>query len=166
MYEGDQSKDRAHRKEHDPAGVEKRRVLARPQDQEPYDDKSADPDPVQQQATPKVDAVGAKLAARPYHGQGGTEEEAEGAGVGSFVDPRRVDTGLVDQGHGRGGEGCTGQGETGQPVTPRNETKAEQEQPGPDQIELLLHRQRPQVVERWRRAEASEVGGLADDVPP
>src|SRR5215210_5176504 len=146
MYEGGQDQDRCHRKEHDPTFVQKRRVLARPPDQDPYHDQPDDSRTLNQEAASIVDAVGAKLTARPYHGQRGTNEEAEGAGVGSFVDPRRVYAWLVDQGHSGGGEGRASQGQAGQDVAPRDVTQPEPEQPGPDQIELLLHSQGPQVI--------------------
>jgi hypothetical protein len=50
---------------------------------------------------------------------------------------------------------------TGQPVAPADITQAEPEQERPDQVELLLYRQGPKVVEGRRRPEPGEIGGLA-----
>ena len=107
-----------------------------------------------------------KVAARPHHCQGGAEEKTEGAGVGTFVDPRGVYPRLVEHRHGDGRYGRDRQGQAHQLVTPAGVTQPEPEQERPDQVKLLLHRQGPEVVERRRWPEASEVGGLADDVPP
>ena len=41
-----------------------------------------------------------------------------------------------------------------------------QHHPRPHQVELLLHRQRPQVVERRGRGEPGVVGVVLEDVPP
>src|SRR5215207_2019481 len=108
MYKSGQDHNRRHRKEHDPTLVQKRRVLARPPDHDSYHDQPEDSSTFNQDAASIADAVRAKPTARPHHGQSSTDEEAEGAGVGSFVDPRRVDAWLVDQGHGDGGEGRAG----------------------------------------------------------
>ena len=165
MGKGGHDPDRTHRQQHVPAEVEKRRVLARTPDQERNDGQPGDPRPVQKQATPDGE-VRAKVAARPHHGQGGAYEEARGAGVGSFVDSRGIDPRLVKQRHNDGREGCSCQGNAGKPVAPTGVTQAEPEQERPDQVKLLLNRQGPQVVERWRRPEAREVGGVDYDVPP
>src|SRR5918994_1336322 len=166
MYEGGQDQDRRYRKEHDPTFVQKRRVLARPPDQDPYHDQPHDSPTVNQEAASIVDAVGAKPTARPHHGQCSTDEEAEGTGVGSFVDPRRVYAWLMDQGHSEGGESRASQGQAGQGVAPRDVAHPEPEQPGPDQIELLLNSQGPQVIQRRWWPEPGEGGCLANNVPP
>src|SRR5918995_2591061 len=114
MYEGGQEKDRRHRKEHDPTVVQKRRILARPPDQDPYHDQPNDCSTVNQEAASMVGAVGAKLTARPHPGQCGTDEEAEGAGVGSLVEPRRVYAWLVEQGHSDSRESCARQSQAGE----------------------------------------------------
>src|ERR671939_1181572 len=181
MGNGGHDQDRGHRQQHDPTAVEKRRVLIRPTDQEGDDDQPDDSRTVQKLhtayklptpkvATPKLTTpkgeVRAKAAARPHHGQGGTHEQAKGAGVGSLVDPRGVGSRLVKQRHGGGREGRGRKGQDSQPVAPTDVTQAEPEQPRPDKVKLLLYRQGPQVVERWRRPEAREVGDVAEDVPP
>src|SRR5215207_3659612 len=166
MHEGGQDQDRRHRKEHDPTFVQKRRVLTRPPDQDPYHGQPYDSRTVNQEAASTVDGVGEKLTARPHHGHCGADEEAEGAGVGSFVDSRRVYTWLIDQGHSEGRESRASQGQAGQGVAPGDVTQPEPEQPGPDQIELLLYSQGPQVIQRRWWPEAGEVGCLAKNVPP
>src|SRR5829696_1552455 len=179
MGKGGHDQDRGHRQQHDPTAVEKRRVLIRLPDQEGYDDQPEDSRTVQKQAqstftptftstlaTPKGEEVRARAVARPHHGQGGTNEEAKGTGVGSLVDPRGVGPWLVKQRHDGGREGRGREGQAGQLVAPTAVTQAEPEQQRPDQVKLLLYRQGPQVVERWRRSEAREVRGVAEDVPP
>ncbi len=47
-----------------------------------------------------------------------------------------------------------------------DEQQAGQQQPRPGEVELLLHGQRPQVVERLRRREPREVGLALDDQVP
>ena len=49
---------------------------------------------------------------------------------------------------------------------PWHAQQAQPEQPGPGQVELLLHRQRPQVVKRAGRREQGEVGAVMGDVVP
>ena len=44
--------------------------------------------------------------------------------------------------------------------------QSEPEQPGPDQVELLLHRQGPQMSEGRRRTEPGEVRDVLEDQPP
>ena len=152
MDEGSHRRGRRHRKQHDPPVVQRRRELVRAPDQERYHDEPDGPNAVEQDAPPAGE-VGAETAARPHHGQSGTDQEAEGAGVGALVHPRRVYTGLVDQPHGGGGERRAGQGQAGQDRTGHDratagESQDDKEKPGPDQVELLLHRQRPQVIQR------------------
>jgi hypothetical protein len=101
MGKGCHYQDRGHREQQDPTAVERHRVLIRPPDEECYDDQPYDSRTVQKQAAPNGEAR-TEAAARPHHGQGCTHEEAKGAGVGSFVDPRGVDPRLVKQCHDGG----------------------------------------------------------------
>ena len=73
-----------------------------------------------------------------------------------------------------GRDGRDGRGESARsvhesappPAQPSREPHEQQYDPRPDQVELFLHREGPQVVERRRRGEPRVVGGVLADVPP
>ena len=111
--------------------------------------------------------------ARPEHRQRRPGEQLECAGVGAVVDARRVERGAVEDRHqdprgDRGGGGDRGEAgaHAGLPCCFRDEPQAEHQEEGPDDVELLLDRERPEVVERRGRREALEVGDVVDDQPP
>ena len=105
-------------------------------------------------------------AAGQHHGQRRSDEEGEDPGVGPVVDPGGIATGRVEDGHldGRGGSQPQGQQHPG----PLHVDPAEPDQQDqrPDQVELLLDGQRPEVPERRRRTELGEVGDVLEDEPP
>ncbi len=116
----------------------------------------------------------AQLAARPDHRQRRAEEQLEGAGVGAVVDPRGVEARVVEDRHQDRRGGGEDQRRHGQPRPhPRRRARAllDQAHPAeqherPEDVELLLDRQRPEMAERFRRAEAGEVGDVLEDQLP
>ena len=97
---------------------------------------------------------------------------AEGPGVRAVVDPRRV---VARAGRTwpwpqprrrRAAAWPPRAGDGRRCARPREPAQPEPQQPRPDQVELLLHGQRPQVPERRRRAEPGEVGAVLGDQPP
>ena len=120
----------------------------------------------------RLAGLGRHAPARPGERQGRSDQERERAGVSAVVDAGRIVAGPVQRDHG--GHRCGGEHERpgGQPApaclvaqAPGQE-QAEQDQPRPDQVELLLHRQRPQVPERRRCREPGKVRGVLRDQPP
>ena len=65
-----------------------------------------------------------------------------------------------------GGGGAAEQSQQQHPEAVREEPNREQHHPWPHQIELLLDRERPQVIERQRLGEAREVRPVHDDRGP
>ncbi len=165
--------DARHREQHEAALVEEGGVLVGAPDQQGDAGQAGDAGAVEQAAGARRDP-GPQPAARPDHRQGGAGEQLEGAGVGPVVDPRGVEAGVVEEGHGGGRGDRQGQRRDGQPRAHTggggrdlaHEADPEQQQEGPDDVELLLHPQRPEVVERRGRAEAGEVGDVLEDQPP
>ena len=159
-----------HRQQHQPAPVEERRVLAGPPHQHGDQQQPARPGGVQQ-VPPGRESGGAP--AGPQHGQRRPDEQRERAGVGAVVDPGGVVAGVVQQRHlggRRGGQHQRGQRQRPEPADPAAlpppEPQAEPQQARPDQVELLLDRQGPQMAQRRRRAELGEVRGVLRDQPP
>ena len=148
--------------------VEERRVLADSPDHDEDDDQAGERRHVE--PDPPVAAGHGRLRARPDHRERGTDQQAGRPGVGALIDPGRVEARLVEGEHGRGGgrgEAQRRQREPGQELrlAPDQEHPGQQ-QPRPDQVELLLHGERPEVVERLRRREPAEVGGVRPDQVP
>ncbi len=111
-------------------------------------------------------ACGRQPAQRPGQRQRRPDEQGRGVRVGAVIHPRRVRAGHVDQGHGQRGQGRSGPGHAGpEAAGPAGLEDHEQEQ-RPDQVELLLDGQRPQVLERWRRPELGEVRVVRQRLPP
>jgi hypothetical protein len=108
---------------------------------------------------------GAQPPRRPHEGQCRTDEHPGRPRVGALVDPG--DVGAVaeqhrhehtrrDGAHHRGDEG----------PAPTEPTHAEREEHRPDQVELLLDGERPQVLHERGSAHALEVRLLRDDEEP
>ncbi len=115
----------------------------------------------------------AEVPARPDRRQRGTDHQLECTGVGPVVDAGRIDARLVEDEHQdrrREGEAEDRQAEPGTqaPREPRlgDELDPEDHQERPDDVELLLDRQRPEMVERAGRLEGREVRDVVEDQPP
>ncbi|MEJ1229923.1 MAG: hypothetical protein WDM88_03625 [Galbitalea sp.] len=85
-------------------------------------------------------------------------------GIGAVVDPGRVDLRRIEQGHLRGGGQREG-GEDPEPNPAQPHEAHEQQRERPDQVELLLDRQRPEVLEELGRR-PGEVAAAARDREP
>jgi len=101
----------------------------------------------------------------PQEGEGDAEQEPERVRVGAVVDAGGVLAGRGQECHGEGG----GDGQPGGHAhagPPRGqEREEEREEDGPEQVELLLHGERPEVGEQLR-GRAREVGGSGRDLEP
>ena len=87
--------------------------------------------------------------------------------VGAVVDARRVATGAIQQRHEECGErGGREDGDRELHARRSPELQREAEEQRPHQIELLLDRQRPQVLEHRLAAEAREIRLLVEDQVP
>ena len=116
---------------------------------------------------------GAQHPARPDHRQRRADQQLLRPRVGAVVDPGRVEAGAVEHRHQddrdeRRPERHQGQARADLRARPHlgNELQPDQQQEGPEDVELLLDRQRPEVVERLRRRELGEVGDVMEDQPP
>src|SRR5918998_217269 len=111
----------------------------------------------------------AALARSPEQGKGRTQEQARGAGVRAVVDAGGVDPGRVEGGHQqrRGARyGERDEHQAAQAPAPGAKAYPEGEDGGPEQVELLLDRQRPQVPEERGAAHRLEVRLVAEDQVP
>ena len=128
---------------------------------------SADgPDHLEQRAG--VGRRGTAAAPRhPHAGERATEEDPCGPGVGAVVHARRVAVGVVHQPHQRGAGDRPEHQRTEQPAgLAADLLDGEAEDDRPHDVELLLDRERPEVLERRRPAEGVEVRLLGEDQEP
>ena len=170
-----QRRDHQHgrdRERDEAAAVEEGGVLVGLPDHQRDRDQAGDAEAVERVAGAGGDPR-AQLAARPDHRQGRAEEQLEGARVGAVVDPRGVEARVVEGRHQDRRDQRQQQGGDGQPRPHpggqrrlAHELDPEQQDERPDDVELLLDRQRPEVVERAGRGEAGEVGDVAEDQLP
>ena len=172
MDQRDDHHHRGDRQQDHPALVQEGRVVVGAPDQD-RDRHQADHSHAVEDLPGARGHPAGQLAAGPDHRQGRPEEEAECARIGAVVDPRRVEPRLIQKGHREGRGGRERQRHRGEPGANRDrgsalgeEAQAQEQQPGPQEVELLLDRQRPQVAQRGRRAEAGEVGDVLVDHPP
>ena len=94
----------------------------------------------------------------PHHGQGGPDEESRGTGLGAVVHDRGVVAAVVQRRHRHrrkhgGAEDAHQQGQRAaleQPQQPEEDQR-------PHQVELLFDRQRPQMDERRRPPDVTEI---------
>ena len=146
-------------REHDEAAaVEERGVLAGPPDHQRDHQQAGDAERVERVAGAGGDPA-TQFAARPDHRQGGAEEQLEGAGVGAVVDPRGVEARAVEDRHQdrrdqRQQPGSRRPAAAARPEgsgASRTSLTPTQQDERPEDVELLLDRQRPEVVERAGR---------------
>ncbi len=106
------------------------------------------------------------LVAGERHGQGRPDEEGEHPGVRAVVDAGRIAVGDEEDAHldGRGGSGREGEDDHGAPVVQVLHGRQDQERP--EQVELLLDGERPEMAQRRGRAELGEVRDVVEDEPP
>ena len=102
---------------------------------------------------------------RPEDGQEGADHDLLGPGVGAVVEPVRAGAG-VGQGHRHDGRGHGAEGGHHPEAAPAPAAQGEKGHRRPDQVELLLDRQRPGVQQRRRRPEVHEVALVREDEAP
>ena len=167
-----QDQDHGEREQHEPAAVEEGVEFARLPD---HDRDHEQPEPAQPiECLPRLRGdLPAQPATWPDHRQGAAEEQLESAGVGPVVDPGGVGPGLVEDRHQDHRDEAEEHGREGQArahaagrLALGDQLQPEQQDERPDDVELLLDRERPEVVERARRFEAREVGDVAEDLLP
>jgi AAA ATPase containing von Willebrand factor type A (vWA) domain len=114
---------------------------------------------------PAMDAAGdaARLRAVGEHGEEGADREAEGVGVGAVVHARRVDGGVGDAHPRRRRDREDADERQARPAREAHEQHDDEERP--DDVELLLDRERPEVAEHLGHR-LVEVGGSAGDEEP
>ena len=100
--------------------------------------------------------------------QDGAHEQALGAGVRPVVQPGRVDPPARQERHQQGRSEGTGECGEGQPELPATAGQSAQgdRNERPEQVELLLDRQRPRVQQRRRLGELVEVTLPGEHEPP
>ena len=127
--------------------------------------ESEDADDVEDRPDQRPGAAPAQLDRAPDQGQGDARQQPDGVGVGAVVDAGGVAAGVEeDPGQGDRAEGA-GEDADQQPAAP------EQLHPGgederPEEVELLLDRERPEVAEERGPLEALEVGLVGEDEVP
>ena len=103
---------------------------------------------------------------RPAKGQVGAGKKREGARIGAVVDAAGVCAGNIKHKHrqGRGTRQC--QAQLAHAAAAVALLVQEEHDQRPDQVELLLDGQRPEVQHRTWRDHRVKVGLLTEDVPP
>ena len=97
-------------------------------------------------------------------GERGAEHQAHDVGVGAVVDAGGA-VGVEPQGHQGGGEHGQAERRRGAHLGPPGEGEQAQHGQRPEQVELLLDRERPQVHQQLRRGGREVVGAGADLEP-
>ncbi len=124
------------------------------------------PERVEDRADQRAEGfVGADLHRAPDQRQGDAREQADGVGVGAVVDAGGVVAGVEedpgeDDRADRPGEHAEQQPAAAEELHPGGEDER------PEEVELLLHRERPEVGEEARPPELFEVRGVGEDEVP
>ena len=159
--------DRGDAAEHQAAAVGHRRVLAQQPEQRRHRHQSHPEDrPPHREPDRRIPGP---PRGGPREGQRRTEHQPHDVRVGAVVDPGGVLTRHVQEGHQRGGQ----QGDTeGHAQADRHSPTPQQRRrhdrghdQGPDEVELLLHGERPEVHEQLRRG-LVEVARAGRDLDP
>ncbi len=103
---------------------------------------------------------------RPAESQGGPDEQGGGMGIRAVVEAGGVLAGRIPDGHGqgRGGRAQPGTGHPRPPPAAGAQDRGQDERP--DQVELLLDGQGPEVLQRRGRPEHREVRLVTQRLPP
>ena len=152
------------RGERDPALVD---GTAAPGDvrQLPGEDREADQADQVQPACLGLGCGGDPLQ-RPAQGQARAHEQGDGVSVGAVVQARGTLADRVPDGHGHRGRGRAQPDHHRARPPARAGTQDNGQEERPEQVELLLDGQGPEVLQRRRRAEHREVGLVVQGLPP
>ena len=101
----------------------------------------------------------------PGEGEQHADEQRSGARIGAVEDPRGVRTRPVQRPH-QGRRADRAERDQGRQGGAAEQPHADQEERRPEQVELLLDRQRPQVAQQRRPAELGEIALVAEDETP
>jgi hypothetical protein len=102
----------------------------------------------------------------PEDRQAGTEQEPGHAGVRAVVHPGRIGRAVEDR-HQQGRDQRRAHHDQQQPIWSLAEAGQQEQQDGrPEEVELLLHGERPQVPQQGRTAELVEVRRPTEDEVP
>jgi hypothetical protein len=154
------------REQHQPAAVQEERVLRGPHHQERHGDQGHDGRDVDDHPSDQLDPQRVAEGAVD-HGERCADEQLTGPGVGALVRPRVVEARAgeqrqQDEGDRGQHDGPSGDLQHRQPAEAQDEEQRER----PEQVELLLHGEGPQVVQWPRPREVVEVGHVAGDRGP
>ena len=105
------------------------------------------------------------LDPRPDEREQDPHQQQEGARIGAVVDARGIGRVGVENPHQRRRGGDAGDHEHRQPLA-ADEDEARHEEQRPDDVELLLHPERPRVLQERRVAHQVEVRVVRDDLVP
>ena len=163
----DHGRDEGHDEE--PAAVEERRELPETGEHEHEEEQAGHTRPGDHH--PSLTGQDRRGATRsPDDGQRGADAHAHRVRVGTEVEAARIGgPGHVADERADGHRQCREQrpAEGHEPHGARPAPPVgEQGDRGPEDVELLLHRQRPQVLEHGRAADELEVRGLGEDAQP
>ena len=156
---------RRDRQQDEPVGIEEGRNGARPPDENDDAEQTRNACGVERLAHRRA-ASHPRGAARPDHRESGAQEKAERASVGALVDAGRVVARVIEEAHRNRRARRAEQNHEGEHAAAPHRPDPEQQQPRPHQVELLLDRERPEVVKRKRRREACEVRAVLGDRRP
>ncbi len=153
-----------HRQQQHPAPVEEGLVLVGLPEHDEHPEQCQPPDAVEEQPSARHHPL-LQAPARPDHRERRPDEQGEGPRVRPVVDPGRISSRDVEDRHLH--RRCEREDE-GEPeeAAPAQVAQPQPEQQRPDEVELFLHRERPEVPERRGWPEASEVGDVVEDEPP
>ena len=165
--DGDEDDQRRDAREHEiPAAVERRVELADVDEAPQEHEQGREPDDVQRHRGPLPDPS-SELPRRQQDRHAGADEQATRVCVGAVVDARRIPTGAVQQRHEERRHGGGAENRDGQ-LDPRRspELQRQAQEQRPQQVELLLDRQRPQMLEHRLPPDGGEVRLLVEDQVP
>ena len=154
------------RQDEDPAAVEEHRVLVGLGQQQRDGDQGDHPGAVEHDPASHRQLRG-ELARPPQHRERRTDEQATGASVGALVGAGVVEARRGDQPHRDEGDDREAQGHQRGAVPALAEQRDEApDHERPEHVELLLDRQRPEVVEGAGPVEPGEVRDAQADRRP
>ena len=162
--EGADERGRRDREREQPAAVHDRVVVMPRRHRDDHRRETGDRAGVEQQPRARLRRR-PQLAERPQEREQDADQQPRRVRVGPEVDPRRVLTGREQHRHQDRRGDRPGERE------PRGAAASEPPQAGhqqqrPEQVELLLDRERPQVLEQRRPLEAGEVRAVGQDLRP
>ncbi len=151
---------------HEAAAVEAAGGVRRVEEEQQDAGQRGDADDVEEGAVPAGPAVGQR-GRPPEEREQGAHEDRRDPGVGAVVEAARVLPGLVEDGHPHGRRrGHPGHGQRDGTEPAPEPAQQHDEDQRPQQVELLLDGERPQVAQQQRTPELLEVRAVGRDEVP